>query len=158
LKRLQSVSVVVAVVCGVLALATATGCPAFPPGDPSAARWLHPLVILLGLGAGALASRRSRAIDDERWRVVDDSSLTSGEREYAHREAESGKRAATVQFLVAPIAVGLLLAYQFKDPDGFSAAELLTLTPLVGFALGLLVGSRGGRRGGPPDADRRPGR
>ena len=55
---------------------------------------------------------RAREIDRERWEVVDDPLLTSGEREYAHKEAERERRWAGTVFLTAPVALAYWTAYQ----------------------------------------------
>ena len=86
------------------------------------------------------------------WEVVEDSTLTSGEREIAHRDAGLAKKAAGTMFLVAPLGLGLWLSYQFKAED-LGIAELLTITPLIGFGVGLGVAAlrdRGERPGRPP--------
>lgn len=139
MKALQSTSMALGALCAVLALATATGCPALPTGEPGASSWLHPLVILVGLGAGFATRRRSAAVDGNLWKVVDDPTLTSGEREYAHHEAGAEKKRAAVAMISGPIGLGLLLAYQFKGPE-FSFADLLTISPLLGFVAGLWLG------------------
>ncbi|HVR28585.1 MAG TPA: hypothetical protein VMS86_03540 [Thermoanaerobaculia bacterium] len=152
MKWTQNVAVVVAVVCGVLGFTTATGCRVLPPGDPGAAAWLHPLVLLAGAGSGLLFSLRAREIETERWRVVDDSTITKGEREYAHREAEREKKAAGVAFLMAPLALGFWLASHLRG-ERLTAAELLSLTPLLGFLLGMgaaRLALRGRPAPGPP--------
>ena len=136
MKRLQSVSVAIGILCAVLALSASTGHPLVARSDPEHAGIVHPFVILVGAIGGFLTRRRMQEIDRRLWQVVDDSSLTSGEREYAHREAASEKKTAAVTFLVAPLSLGLWLAYQFKGEE-FGAAELLTISPLAGFLVGL---------------------
>jgi hypothetical protein len=151
-RRAQQVALLAAVVCGVAGLATATGCPVLERGEQGAGAWLHPLVILAGAVSGLCFSLRARAVDAERWRVVDDSTLTSGEREYAHREAEREKKAAGITFLMAPLTLGFWLASHFRG-ERIGAADFLSLTPLVGFLLGMGAGrllQRGGAGPGPP--------
>ena len=140
MKKLQSLSVAIGILCGVLALSTSTGCPIVEPGDPSSAPFFHPLVLVVGGFFGFLALVRSRLIEREMWRIVEDSDLTSGERELAHREAGREKRATGTMFLVGPLGLGLWLAYQFKGEE-LGIAELLTITPLAGFGLGLAIGA-----------------
>ena len=152
MKWAQNAALVVAIVCGALGLATATGCPVLPPGDPGAVAWLHPLVIGVAAVAGLCFSLRAREIDAERWRVVDDSTITKGEREYAHKEAEREKKAAGVVFLMAPLTLGFWLASHWRG-ERVGAAELLSLVPLFGFLLGMgaaRVALRGKPAPGPP--------
>ena len=92
--------------------------------------------------AGLAAVRRAREIDEERWEIVEDDTLTAGERRYAHREADRNTRVAGSIFLLAAVALGGWLAYQLKDPEQFSAAELLIVSPALGFLVGLPVGAR----------------
>lgn len=139
MKRLQPFSIGLGSICALLALATATGCPVLPTGEPQTGVFLHPIVIVVGLAAGVLARRRSSEVERHLWRVVDDSTLTSGEREYAHHEAGAEKKRAAVAYLIGPLGLGLLLAYQFKGPE-FSGADLLTISPLLGFFCGLWLG------------------
>ncbi len=139
MKSFEGIFIAVGAVCAGLALATATGCPVLPTGEPEAGRLLHPLVLLCGLAFGFLSRRRSLGIERNLWRVVDDAALTSGEREYAHHEAAAEKKRVAVAHLAAPIGLGLLLAYQFKGEE-FSVADLLTISPLIGFVAGLWLG------------------
>ena len=138
MKRIQNVALVAAFAWGALGIATATGCPVLPPGDSGAAVWLHPLLIALAAVSGLCFSLRAREIDGERWRIVDDSTITRGEREYAHREAERERKVAGVVFLMAPLTLGFWLASHLRG-ERLTAAELLSLTPLVGFLLGMGV-------------------
>ena len=140
MRRVQSVAVVFAFVCGALALVTSTGCPVLPEGDPGSVGLLHSLVGAVGGICGFFLPFRAREIDQERWRIVEDTTLTSGEREYAHKEADSERKTAGTIFLVAPLTLGLWLAYQFRQEDAIVATDFLAVTPLVGFAVGWLVG------------------
>jgi hypothetical protein len=152
MKRAQSLALITAIGCGVIGLMTATGCPVLAPGDPGAAAWLHPLVMVVGAVAGFCFSLRARQIDAERWRVVDDSTITRGEREYAHREAEREKKSAGIVFLMAPLTFGFWLASHLRG-ERVSAADLLSVTPLLGFLLGMGVARlalRGKPAPGPP--------
>jgi hypothetical protein len=152
MQRIQSLALLVAIVCGALGLLTATGCPVLPPGDPGAAAWLHPLMILVGSISGFCFSIRARQIDAERWRVVDDSTITKGEREYAHREAEREKKSSGIVFLMAPLTLGFWLASHLRG-ERLTAAELLSMTPLLGFLIGMgaaKIAWRGKPAPGPP--------
>jgi hypothetical protein len=152
-KWAQNVALLVAIGCGGAGLLTATGCPVLGPGDPGVAPWLHLLVIVVGAAAGFCFSFRAREIDAERWRVVDDSTITKGEREYAHKEAEREKKSAGVVFLMAPLTLGFWLAAHFFERR-VVATDLLSLSPLLGFLLGL-GGAKVARRGTPePGAPR----
>jgi hypothetical protein len=144
MKWAQNVALIVAIGCGVLGLTTATGCTVLPEGDPGAAPWLHLGVIAAGAIAGLCFSFRARGIDAERWRVVEDATITSGEREYAHREAEREKKSAGVVFLMAPLTLGFWLAAHFFERR-VAATDVLSLTPLVGFLIGLGVAKAAGR-------------
>lgn len=150
MRKVQSGALIFAVVCGALGLLTSTGCPVLPPGDPRAVALLHPLVIVMGALAGFLLPFRTRAVDEERWRVVEDAALTSGEREYAHQEAEREKKTAGIVFLMAPLTLGFWLAYHFRQ-ETITAADFLTVTPLLGFAMGWPAGwwASGRKRAGP---------
>lgn len=152
MRRIQTGALVFAVVCGGLGLMTSTGCPVLPSADPGIVALLHPLVIAMGALAGFLLPFRQRAVDAERWRVVEDPALTSGEREYAHQEAEREKKTAGIVFLMAPLTLGFWLAYHFRQ-ETITAADFLTVTPLVGFAVGWPAGWWASRRKrtGPPD-------
>lgn len=151
MKRLQSVSAAIGLACGLLALSTSTGCPIVAPGDPSNALFFHPLLLVVGAVVGFLALVRSRLIEREMWRIVDDSDLTRGERELAHREAGYAKRTSGTMFLVGPLGLGLWLAYLFKGEE-LGIAELLAITPLAGFGLGLAIGALRFRRKEGPEA------
>ena len=152
MKLLQNVALFTAVVCGAVGVSTATGCPVLPPGGPGAAAWLHPLLIAVAAVSGLCFSLRAREIDGERWRIVEDSTITKGEREYAHREAEREKKVAGVVFLMAPLTLGFWLASHLRA-ERLTAAELLSLTPLLGFVLGMGLArllARGSPAPGPP--------
>jgi hypothetical protein len=133
LKRLQGLVTVLGIAVAVLAVVAGVGYSPLPQGSPSSARWLHPLLLVLG-GLGAMATMgRKRAIDVARWQVIEDEHTTQSEREHAHREAESELKTAAATFLLAPVALGLLLVYQFRDPERFTSADLLAVSPLLGF-------------------------
>ncbi|HUP25262.1 MAG TPA: hypothetical protein VNB06_20280 [Thermoanaerobaculia bacterium] len=141
-RRVQGVVFWILVVSGLLAVGAATGLTPIPKGPPSLAWKLHPVLLVLGFGCGLAAVARSREIDRERWRVLGDVSITSGERDWAHREAESEIRSSGTVFVLAGVALGAFGAYQLRDPDALGAADFLIVSPLIGFAVGLLVGLR----------------
>lgn len=152
MKWSQNAAFVVALCCGALGLMTATGCPVLPAGEPGAATWLHPVMVVVGAVSGFCFSLRAREIDAERWRVVDDAALTTGEREYAHKEAEREKKTAGVVFLMAPLTLGYWLGSHLRG-ERVGAADLLSLTPLLGFLLGMgaaKIALRGKLAPGPP--------
>ncbi|MEE2777895.1 MAG: hypothetical protein VYE73_14160 [Acidobacteriota bacterium] len=140
MAKLQSVAFGVAVVCAVLGLFTSTGCPVLPEGDTVLVVPLHLLVILVGAAAGLAIPFRARRIDEERWRLVQDPDLTSGERQYAHKEADGQKKSVGIVFVMAPLTLGFWMASHFRNPATITAADFLTVTPLAGFAAGLGLG------------------
>ena len=141
-EKLQRWAVWVAVASAVLGLGASTGCAVVPKGPPAVAWVLHPLVMLLGAIAGWLTLVRKREIDRVRWQVVQDTTITKGEREYAHREAERDIRLAGTAFFAAALGFGYWMAYQFNVEDEITAAEFLIVSPLVGFLVGLLWGMK----------------
>lgn len=117
------------------------------------------VAVLLGLAgaAGGLATvARGREIDRHRWEMVDDPLLTSGEREYAHKEAERERRWAGTVFLTAPVALAYWTAYQVA-PSAVEAADgsrlgntpLLALLPLAGYLAGLVIAHLRARKASP---------
>jgi hypothetical protein len=142
LRRLQRWALRVAIVAALLGLATASGCA---PGLDLPRGWLgllHPLLLLVGGLAGWAASRRMGEIDRERWRVASDPDLTSGERQYAHREAEARRRRAAAALLGAPLLIGYCSSGQIEAARESLAAQLLGVTALAGGILGLIVRRR----------------
>ncbi len=138
-ERLCAAAMWVTAVAGLLGVLAATGASPIPRGTPALAWWLHPLVIAFGTVGGVLSIKRARELDQERWRIVGDSALTSGEREWAHKEAERAMRSAATTLLLSACAIGAWLAYQTRIPGTITAADLLVATPVVGFGLGLLI-------------------
>ena len=141
-KRAQRVAFWLMVVGAVLAASAALGVTSLPSRPPSLVWSLHAVLTAFGAACGISAVARSREIDRERWRLLGDSSLTSGEREYAHREAEAELRSAGRAFVLCGVALGAFCAYLLRIPGTIGAADLLIVTPLFGFAVGLLAGSR----------------
>jgi hypothetical protein len=123
-------------------LLAGTGLVEVPRGPAWIAWLLHPVLLAVGFACGAATVRRSREIDAQRWRLVEDDTLTRGERLYAHREAERETRIAGSVFLLAGISIGAFAAYVLRVPDRIGVADLLILSPLFGFLAGLLVISR----------------
>ncbi|MCZ7650634.1 MAG: hypothetical protein M5U13_05510 [Thermoanaerobaculia bacterium] len=143
LERAERLALWIAVALGLLGFAGGLGQRVLPP-LPAAAAWpLQALVIGSGLLAARLARRRAAEIERRRWAALEEPLLTSGEREWAHREAERARRASGFAFLLAPLMLGYFLAYQF--PEGAAPlARALAGTPLLGFVLGLLWERRAG--------------
>lgn len=139
LERSQKVAFWVAVVSASLGFLTSAGCVQLPRLPAGAAVWLHPLLLVLGLLAGLAAVGRNTEIDRERWRVVEDPLLTSGERDYAHKRAERQRRWAGTAFISAPLMIGYWMAYQVEGEGRGLLAQLLPATALLGSVLGLLA-------------------
>lgn len=141
-RRVQTAAFWALLVGGVLAMAAATGFTPIPHGPPALAATLHPVLGLFGAACGLAAVARSREIDRERWRVLGDPALTSGEREWAHKEAEGDIRGAGTTFVLCGVAWGAFGAYQLRQPGILATADFLMVSPLLGFAVGLLLGLR----------------
>ena len=113
------------------------------PRGPAWIAWaLHPLLLAVGVVCGLATVRRARAIDAQRWTLVEDDALTRGERLLAHREAERETKVAGSVFLLASISTGACAAYMLRVPEEIGVADFLILSPLLGFLAGLLVGAR----------------
>jgi hypothetical protein len=137
LERFQKVALWVAVVCGTLGFLTSTGCQMLPDAPRQALWILHPFLFALGAVFGVAAHWRSEEIDRERWKVVEDPLLTSGERDWAHKHAERRRRGAGTAFLAAPLTLGYWLAHQIEGRG--VAADLLAATAVLGAVAGLLA-------------------
>lgn len=142
----------VAVIAAGLGLMASSGCSPIPDLPVGSVWLLHPLLLLVGVLAGVASVRRADALDRERWRVAEDPTVTSGEREYAHKHAERERRGAGVSFAGCPLMLGYWLAYQSGGNEGRLESHLLPVTGLAGFAVGVgvekLLGSgRAGREG-----------
>lgn len=146
LRRLQSWALRTAIVAALLGLATASGCAPGLDLPRASLGLLHPLLLVAGALAGWAASRRMGEIDRERWRVASDPDLTSGERQYAHREAEARRRRAAAALLGAPLLVGYCSSGQIEAATDSLAAQLLGVTALAGGIVGLIAGRRLDRR------------
>lgn len=139
LERRQRVAFWVAVVSAGLGFVTSAGCPLLP-GLPTESLWfLHPALLALGALAGYQSVLRNTEIDRERWRIAEDSTVTSGEREYAHRYAERQRRWSSTSFISAPLMLGYWLAYQVEGGGRGLAAQLLPAVALAGSVVGLMV-------------------
>ncbi len=73
--------------------------------------WLG-LLGLVAVACGVCSALQLRSIERRRWQTVADSSLTSGERQIAHREAEGERRWALLSFLLTPLGFGYWLGGQ----------------------------------------------
>ena len=140
LERLQRVSFWVAVVSATLGFLTSAGCRLAPEIPDASLGFLHVFLLAFGGVVGYLSVFRGEEIDRERWRIAEDPSLTSGERDYAHRYAERQRRLASTSFLAAPLMLGYWLAYQVEGEGQALVAQLLPVTGVIGGVLGLLVG------------------
>lgn len=112
------------------------------PALGSAGFWIAAVVLTAaGAGGGLATVARGEAIDRHRWRMVEDPLLTSGEREYAHKEAERERRWAGTVFLTAPVALAYWTAYQVAPiadtGSRLGNTPLLALLPLAGYLAGL---------------------
>lgn len=127
-KRLQTAAVVWSAIFVVAAILAVAGLQIVPRDVPGLVWGLHVLVAAVGFGSGIAATRRRAEIEVERWQRVDDSDLTSGEREHAHGEAESQLKRASAQFVLVGVTLGGWLAYQLRAerPEaGAAVTELL---------------------------------
>lgn len=142
LRLIERGALATAVLTALLGLGTSGGCGVLPAGNPSAAWLVHLAVGALAAGAGVVAALRHRDIERARWRAAHDPHATKGEREYAHREAESQRRFSATVLLLAPLGVGYWMAYVFDSPGALSASDFLLVTPTAAFFAGLLWGRR----------------
>jgi hypothetical protein len=140
LERFQKIFFWLAVVCAGLGLVSSSGCSPLAALPPDALWALHPLLFAFGVVGGVLAVRRADEIDQQRWRFAEDSALTSGERKYAHKNAEKERRLAGGSFAGGPLMFGYWMAHQVGAEDDRLSADLLPVAGVVGFAVGLLLG------------------
>ena len=152
LERLQKSFFWFAVACAALGVASGSGCSPFPELPPSSISLLHPLLLIVGIIAGMLSIGRGDEIDRERWKIAEDPTVTSGEREYAHKHAERKQRWAGISFAGAPLMFGYWMAYQVGVDGDRLYAHLLPVTGIAGFAVGLVVAGKLRSR----DEDQRP--
>ena len=137
LERFQKVALWVAVGCATMGFLTSTGCQMLPDAPRQVLPLLHPVLFALGAVFGVASQRRSEEIDRERWKIVEDPLLTSGERDWAHKNAERKRRGAGTAFLAAPLALGYWLAHQIEGRG--LAADLLAATAVLGAVAGLIL-------------------
>ncbi len=152
LERLQRIAVAIAALGGCLGLASSAGCNVLPAAPPSLTGILHLLFLCLGAGAGWLTALSHRQVEHQRWQAVTDPLVTKGEREYAHKEAESQRRFAGTAFLLAPMGLAFWLASHFDKPGKFVFSDLFLVSPLLGFVLGLIVAHLAAPPKAPPSA------
>lgn len=144
----QRLALWTAAVTGLLGLMTSTGCGLLPQGDPSWAWAVHPVLFGLGVVFGLVNDRRQRQIDAEREETLRDTELTKGEIRYAHKRAQDERRRSGVAFTAAPLFVAGWLSYQLgAGRPGTGPQDLLPLSALAGFGVGVLVAALR-RRGG----------
>ena len=146
LERWQRVAFWVAVVAAALGFVTSAGCGfsfAIPGGWVTV---LHPLLFALGAVCGGLSTLRGEEIDRVRWEVVEDPALTSGERDWAHKNAERSRRFASTAFIAAPLMLGYWLAYQMEGGGTRVANAALPVSAVLGSAAGLLAARFARRR------------
>lgn len=139
LERLQTAASAAAVTGLVLGFFASIGLRLFPVLSP--AGFWSAILLLLGAGAGGGLGTvaRAREIDRRRWELVEDPLMTSGEREYAHKDAERERRWAGVVFFTAPVALAYWAAHQLSADVALTAPPLLALVPLAGYLGGLLA-------------------
>jgi len=142
LERIQKICWPMAAIFAVLGVGASTGCRVLPAGNPDHVWLLHGLLLAAGFAAGVATMLRAVEIDRKRWEIVEDPLLTSGEREYAHKEAERQRRLAGTAFLLLPLTLAYWLAHQFQDEELHLPQILLGVTPIVAFFLGLWWGRR----------------
>lgn len=150
LARFQALAAAAAVAGLLLGFLASIGLRLFPPLAPAGFGAVAVVLAALGAGGGVATVLRAREIDRRRWEVVEDPLITSGEREYAHKEAERERRWAGTVFLTAPIALAYWSAYQVSAGSGFGTGPLLAFVPLGGYLAGL-VGAHLWRRRDRPE-------
>jgi hypothetical protein len=134
LRRIQGAVTVAAGLSLLFGFLASIGARIFPLLTAAGFRAVAGLLAVAGIGGGLATVARARAIDRRRWHVVEDLLLTSGEREYAHKEAERERRWAGTVFLTAPVAIGYWSAYQV--PATIDTGMALGLLPLAGYLVG----------------------
>lgn len=142
LETVQKAAAIVAVAALVLGFLASIGLSPVPPLGSLAEIAFWPVSVLLalaGLAGGILTVARGREIDRVRWELVEDPLMTSGEREYAHKEAERQRRWAGTVFFAAPVALSYWVAYLLQAGTDRPASPLLALVPLSGYLAGLLA-------------------
>lgn len=138
LQRLQSAAGATAGIALVLGFLASVGLRFFPMLS-SAGLWvMAPVLLAAGTVGGAATVGRGEEIDRRRWELVEDPLITSGEREYAHKEAERERRWAGIVFFTAPVALAYCAAGHLPA-DAVGAPPLLALVPIAGYLGGLIA-------------------
>jgi len=149
LQSLQTAATVVAVAALGSGFLASIGVRLLPV-LPAASFWPVSVVLgLLGAAGGVATAARGHAIDRHRWQMVDDPLLTSGEREYAHKEAERRRRWAGTVFFATPVALAYWAAFHLPAETAAGHSPLLAVFPLAGYLVGLLGAHWRGRRRSP---------
>lgn len=149
LERLQTFAAIAAVGGLVLGFLASIGLRLFPPLDRTGFWIVAVLLVAAGAGGGVATVVRAREIDRRRWELVEDPLMTSGEREYAHKEAERQRRWAGTVFFTTPVALAYWAAYQLASEAVLGAPPLLAGFPLAGYLAGLAAAHLAQRRGRP---------
>ncbi len=139
LATVQTVAAITAVASLVLGFFASIGMHLFPPLAPSTFWPVAVLLALCGAGGGVATVERGNQIDRVRWEVAQDPLITSGEREYAHKEAERERRWAGTVFFATPVALAYWAAFQLPPGTGLAGSALLAGFPLAGYLVGLLT-------------------
>lgn len=137
LERSQTVAATAAGVGLLLGFLASVGFRPFPPLDRTGLWVVALLLLAAGAGGGVATVLRALEVDRRRWEVVEDPLITSGEREYAHKEAERERRWAGIVFFTAPVALAYWAAYQVSPGAALGAPPLLAGIPLAGYLAGL---------------------
>jgi hypothetical protein len=149
LERLQTLAATSAVAGLLLGFLASIGLRLFPALSAAGFWVVAVLLLAAGVGGGLATVARAREIDRRRWEIVEDPMLTSGEREYAHKEAERARRWAGTAFLTAPVALAYWAAYQVTPEAALGAPPLLAAVPLAGYLAGLVSAHLAQRRARP---------
>lgn len=143
MPRLQNAAAVLAGFCVLLAIAASAGLGVIGTFGNAAAIAAHIFLLVFGAICGTLARWRVDEIENERWSHVEDELATQGEKEYAHKEAERGRRAASTLFALAPACLAFWLAQETHvSGDGIRISDLLMVTPLVAYIAAFLATGR----------------
>lgn len=148
LERAQRLAIFLAVGSGVLGFLASIGLYLLPIRAAGAAWLLHPALLALSLAGGYATVLRGQEIDRRRWEILEEPLLTSGEREYAHKEAERQRRVAATAFFAAPVFVGFWMTSQFAVEGEISLAHFFPIPTLLGYVLGLVLAHLQARRPG----------
>jgi hypothetical protein len=139
LERMQGFLLAAAVAGLAIGFLASIGLRIFPLLDRTGFWIVVTLLLLAGAGGGVATVVRAREIDRRRWEAVDDPLITSGEREYAHKEAERERRWAGIVFFTSPIALGYCAAYHLGPGAVANAPALLALLPLAAYLVGYVA-------------------